>query len=151
MRTSTSFSPSSKSYLRLDLEATASTPTKPASSHQRMARHLFRPFGPPISDSCLVPTTSHRNLIHLQNLQPQRSAASWPESPSQVRQVCLRVLFPTRCSCSCSRLSMVTLASMFVLSEYLTAKDGQHSSGKLRAKCVTDSKSIQREEHCKSL
>ena len=27
---------------------------------------------------------------------------------------------------------MVTLASMFVLSEYLTSKDGQHSSGKLR-------------------
>ena len=29
---------------------------------------------------------------------------------------------------------MVTLASMFVLSEYLTSKDGQHSSGKLRVR-----------------
>ncbi len=29
---------------------------------------------------------------------------------------------------------MVTLASMFVLSEYLTSKDGQHASGKLRVR-----------------
>ncbi len=29
---------------------------------------------------------------------------------------------------------MVTLASMFVLSEYFTSKDGQHSPGKLRVR-----------------
>eukprot|EP00984_Skeletonema_dohrnii_P024354 scaffold13464_cov70-Skeletonema_dohrnii-CCMP3373.AAC.1 len=57
--------------------------------------------------------------------------------------------------------SMVSLSSMFVLSEYWTSEVGLHSSGKLRArgvqicedlrKIVTDLNSAQREEHFKPI